>query len=143
MLYIDKCSKLGFQGLALAAVEPLRVRGSFASFFAPSSTLSIVSKTGGVHVFDIVARMLKDDTFKRRDPTDFLNPFVKILDEYSPTIREHAEQWTVDLSRPGEVERKMEELVWLSSFVYGVGGLTPNGFKSDFFLCVTSPFDPR
>ena len=80
---MNKYSKLGFQGLALAAVEPLRVRGSFASFFTPSSTLPIVSEMGGVRVFDIVARMLKDDTFKRRDPTDFLNPFVKILDRKS------------------------------------------------------------
>ncbi|KAF8551785.1 hypothetical protein OG21DRAFT_1512319 [Imleria badia] len=145
------------EGLALAAVETLRVRGSFpASLFAPSLTnvvehtanrlssfalgapgttsLPNVSKMGGVHAFDIVARILKDDTFEHRDPTDPLDPFSEILAEYSPTIKGHAEQWSVDLNQTGEVERKMEELVWLSSLIYGVGGLTPNGFKSDFFL---------
>jgi hypothetical protein len=102
---------------------------------APATAESpIVSKTGGVHAFDIVARILKDQTFKRRDPADFLKHFTEILAECSPTIREHAEQWTVDLNQPGEVERKMEELVWLSSLLYGVGGLTPNGFQADFFL---------
>ncbi|KAG9310841.1 hypothetical protein JVU11DRAFT_8694 [Chiua virens] len=28
----------------------------------------------------------------------------------------------------------MEELVWLSTLLYGPGGLTPNGFLSEFFL---------
>ena len=157
MLCMDEYSKSGFQGLALTAVQALRVRGSLsASLFSPSSTdvvehithrissfaldaptSPIISKTGGVHAFDIVARILKDDTFKPRDPADFLKHFPKILAEYSPTIRAHAEQWTVDLNQPGEVERKMEELIWLSSLFYGVGGLTPNGFQADFFLCVT------
>ena len=133
------------------------VRGSHTSLFTPSSTngvdnvtdhLSsfaldalaatrspIETKTGGIHAFDIVARMLKDDRLNRRAPVDFLKQLREIITEYSPTIREHAEHWTVDLNQPGEVERKMEELVWLGSLIYGVGGLTPNGYRSNFFLC--------
>ena len=116
---------------------------SFALDAAAPIDTPIVSKTGGVHTFDIVARILKDDRFNYRAPVDFISQFMKILFEYSPTVREHAEQWTVDLNQPGEVERKMEELVWLSSLVYGVGGSTPNGFQSDFFLCVTSTLTYR
>ncbi|KAI9463455.1 hypothetical protein HD554DRAFT_2175559 [Boletus coccyginus] len=141
------------EGLAMAAVHDVAARGSLsASLFTPSSTNSadnianhlwsfaldapattntpIVSKAGGVHAFDIVARILKDDRLNHRAPGDS----AELLNEYSPIVREHAEQWTIDLDQPGEVERKMEELVWLSSLVYGVGGSTPNGFQSDFFL---------
>ncbi|KAH0834191.1 hypothetical protein J3R83DRAFT_11503 [Lanmaoa asiatica] len=145
------------EGLALAVAHDVRVPGSLPpSLFAPSSTDSmrhiatrlssltldapaatstpIVSETGGVHAFDIVARMLKDDRLNIKPSTDPINQIVEMLIKYSPTVREHAEQWTVDLNQPGEVERKMEELVWLSSLVYGVGGLTPNGHQCDFFL---------
>jgi hypothetical protein len=102
---------------------------------APTST-PIVSKTDGVHAFDIVARILKDEKFNHRAPADFIKQLMETLVEYFPMVREHAEQWTIDLNQPGEVKRKMEELVWLSTLVYGVGGSTPNGFQSDFFLCV-------
>ncbi|KAG8215387.1 hypothetical protein J3R82DRAFT_8988 [Butyriboletus roseoflavus] len=145
------------EGLAMTAVHDADVKGShlpllfstvgtdsvdhitnhLSSFAldAPASTNTpIVSKTGGVHAFDIVARILKDDKLNRRAPADYAERFKELLVEYSPTIREHAEQWTVDLNQPGEVGRKIEELVWLSSLVYGPGGLTPNGHRSDFFL---------
>ncbi|KAF8554274.1 hypothetical protein OG21DRAFT_1112733 [Imleria badia] len=146
------------EGLALVAVHDVHGRGFLlpSSFFAPCSTNIVentvnrfssfaldapdtpsVFRTGGVHAFDIAARILKDDGIKRREPADFLKHFAEILAEYSSAIKEHAEEWTIDLNQPGEVERKMEELVWLSSLIYGVGGLTPNGFKSDFFLMHT------
>jgi len=152
VMYRGDYSKLGFQGLAMVAVHDVGVRGSLPpSLFAPTSTNNvedianrlwsfaleapaianspIASKAGGVHAFDIVARILKDNRCNRREPTDFID-----------AVREHAEKWTINLDQPGEVERKMEELVWLSSLVYAVGGSTPNGFQSDFFLCVTPPF---
>ena len=156
---------MGPQGLAQAAVHDAPAKESISpSLFSPNSTsvddvtnrlssfaldvpaltdTPIVSKTGGVHAFDIVARILKDDRFNHRAPADFVKQLIEILIEYFPMVREHAEQWTVDLNHPGEVERKMEELVWLSSLVYGVGGSTPNGFQSDFFLCVTSALTCR
>ena len=104
-----------------------------------TTNIPLVSKTGGVHVFDIMARILKDNRLKNRGVSaDFFDQFLKTLHECPPIVREHAEQWTVDLHQPGEIERKTEELVWLSSLVYGVGGLTSNGHQFDFVLCVTS-----
>lgn len=146
----------------MAAIHDVDVRGSYLpSIFAPTSannvnhianrlssfaldapaitSTPIVSKTGGVHTFDIAARILKDDRLNHKASADYAKQFKEILAEYTPTIREHAEQWTIDLNQPGEVERKVEELVWLCSLAYGVGGLTPNGHQSDFLLCVTSP----
>lgn len=142
------------------AVHDLRVRGSLPpSLFTPGATNGVdhisnrlsslaldapavnstpaVSKIGGVHAFDIAARILKDDKFNRKAPADFVDQFAEIFVEYSTIIGEHAEKWTVDPNQPGEIERKMEELIWLSSLIYGIGGSTPKGFQSDFFLCVT------
>ncbi|KAI9463444.1 hypothetical protein HD554DRAFT_2206431 [Boletus coccyginus] len=100
----------------------------------PAIAPSSVSKTNGVHAFDIVARMLKDDRLKCRPSKQFITQFSDTLAGHGSTISSYAEQWTVDLHRPGEVEHKMEEVVWLSSLTYGVGGLAPSGFQSDFFL---------
>ncbi|KAI9463453.1 hypothetical protein HD554DRAFT_1313829 [Boletus coccyginus] len=145
------------EGLAVAAVQDVVVKGSLPSSLftlsltngtdsiagrfwsfaldAPATTNTpIVSKAGGVHAFDVVARILKDNRFNPRAPKGSIARFVELFNEYSPTVREHAEKWTIDLDQPGEVERKMEELVWLGTLVYGVGGWTPNGFQSDFFL---------
>ena len=98
-----------------------------------------VPKIGHVHAFDIVAHILKDDGLSHTAHADFVEQFGEIIAQYSPFIKEHAEKWTVDLTQPGEIERKVEELIWLSSLLYGAGGLAPNGFQSDFFLCVICP----
>ncbi|KAI9463461.1 hypothetical protein HD554DRAFT_2175564 [Boletus coccyginus] len=145
------------EGLAMAAVQDMHVKESLPpSLFAPTPTNSvdnntnhlwslaldapaiastpIVSKAGGVHAFDIVACILKDDRFNLRSSGGSIDQIIELLGENSLTVMGHAEKWTINLDQPGEVERKMEELIWLSSLVYGVGGLTPNGFQSDFFL---------
>ncbi|KAF8126363.1 hypothetical protein EV363DRAFT_1348442 [Boletus edulis] len=146
------------EGLALAAVHRVHLRETYPpSLFAPSSTNTmehivnrlssfaldtpasrntpVVSKTSGVHAFDIAARILNDERFSRRASTDlFSNEFMEMFAENSSMVKEYAKQWTLDLNQPGEIERKMEEVVWLSSLVYGVGGLTASGFQADFFL---------
>jgi len=144
----------------MASVQDVRVGEALPpSLFAPTSTNSvenianclwsfaldapaianspIISKAGGVHAFDIVARILKDDRFNLRASGGSIDRIIELFGENSTAVMEHAEQWTINLDQPGEVKRKMEELVWLSSLLYGVGGSTPNGFQSDFFLCVT------
>ena len=150
----------------MASVHDVHVKGCLPpSLFSPSSTISvddianrissfaldppaptntpIVSKTGGVHAFDIVARILKDKRFNHKAPTGIVTQFAEIITQHLTAVREYAEQWTIDLNQPGEVERKMEELVWLSSLAYGVGGSTPNDFQPDFYLCVTSALTCR
>ena len=155
----DECSKSWSQGLALTAVHALRIRGSLPpSLFDPGftndvgsivdrlSSLSLdtpvvastpVSKTGGVHAFDIVASIIKDERLKRRALGDVVNHFSDVLAEYAPVVQEHVAKWTVDLNQPDEIDRKLEEVIWVSSLIYGVGGFKPNGFKANFFLCVS------
>ncbi|KAI9463459.1 hypothetical protein HD554DRAFT_2040980 [Boletus coccyginus] len=126
------------EGLAMAAVHDCRQHYKLPLVFSvggPAITnIPIVSKAGGVHAFDIVACILKDDRFNLRASGGSIDQIIELLGENSLTVMEHAEKWTINLDQPGEVERKMEELIWLSSLVYRVGGLTPNGFQSDFFL---------
>lgn len=81
--------------------------------------------------------MLKDDKLKRQPSEDINKQFRDTLSENASAIWNYADQWIVDLNQPGEVERKMEEAIWFSSLIYGVGGLRPGGFQADFFLCVT------
>ena len=154
-LYLD------FQGLAQAAVHPSGVQGFFpASLFSPGpmdvvepitshlssltfnapaiANLPTVSKTGGVHAFDIAARMLKDDRFNRKAPTgpEFLNQYLELFIKFHVPVREYAEKWTIDLKQPGEIERKMEEVIWLNALIYGLGSSTSTGPKPDFFMYV-------
>ncbi|KAF9235890.1 hypothetical protein BU15DRAFT_64441 [Melanogaster broomeanus] len=145
------------EGLALCAVEILSERGLYppSAFVpiptaevhgtgdllsslvlnAPPATAPIICKTGGVHAFDIIARMLKDDQFKPKAVVDASQQFADTIAVLGTVIRRYAEMWTVDLTKPGEIERKMEELIWVSSVTYGVGGFDDGkAFKSDFFL---------
>ncbi|KAH7882768.1 hypothetical protein F5I97DRAFT_1908239 [Phlebopus sp. FC_14] len=97
--------------------------------------LSTHSKTSGVHVFDILARMLKDDEFKTTPPKTLADTFPRTLSAYASKISKYAEEWTIDLSQPGEIERKMEEVIWMSSLMYAVGGFDKvKGFQANFFL---------
>jgi len=89
----------------------------------------------GTHIFTIMARMLKDPELKIEKPdfaTNFVNDINKSL---GPKILKYAEQWTLDTSDAKDVERKIEELIWMNTLNYGVGGWHKvNGFKADFFL---------
>ncbi|KAF8439791.1 hypothetical protein L210DRAFT_3504231 [Boletus edulis BED1] len=145
------------EGLALAAVHLAYPKAGLPrSYFAPSSTdgvdhiasqlsllvlnapptvpPSVVSKTKNVHAFDIVARMLKDNRLKRKPSEDINKQFRDTLIENASTLSSYSEQWTVDLNQPKEIERKMEEVIWLNTLLYGVGGLRPSGFQADFFM---------
>lgn len=159
---MDHCDKLDFKGLAQVAVHhPIVKEFIPAPLFSPGSdnvkpitnhlwslTLNVptttnsptVSKTGGVHAFDVVARILKDDKLNRKAPTgmEFVNGHKELFIRFYAPVRTYVEEWTIDLNQPGELERKMEEVIWLNSLIYGVGSLTSTGPKADFFMYVTS-----
>ncbi|KAH7882769.1 hypothetical protein F5I97DRAFT_2076034 [Phlebopus sp. FC_14] len=139
------------EGLAMATGQQVFERGFYPpSLFAAGgpvggaagqlSSLSLDTRsspfnTGCVHAFDIMARMLKDDGFKPTPSKILTDMFPHTLSAYASKIRTYAEEWTIDLSRPGEIERKMEEVIWMSSVVYAVGGFDEaKGLKANFFL---------
>ena len=52
-------------------------------------------------------------------------------------ILRYANEWTLDLSDPKELRRKIEELQWMNTIIYAIGGSSPGKiFHADFFLCV-------
>ncbi|KAF9441184.1 hypothetical protein P691DRAFT_856471 [Macrolepiota fuliginosa MF-IS2] len=63
--------------------------------------------------------------------------------DHNNLIRDYASQWTIGLRKPGELERKIEALIWTLTVMYGVTGLTyaqqvrrgqDGEFNADFIL---------
>jgi hypothetical protein len=52
-------------------------------------------------------------------------------------VREHVEQWDLDDDSSAAVNRRIEEMAWLVSIIYGVGGHRKDKpFKADFYMLV-------
>lgn len=52
-------------------------------------------------------------------------------------IIEYMADWRVDGTNPVDVENKVQELSWLNSILYGIGGwLKDKPFNADFFQYV-------
>lgn len=84
-----------------------------------------------VHAFSILARILKDPEFHGIRQTEGETA------SHSSTLKKYAAEWSLDLSVPGEVERKIEEIVWMNSVIYGVGGWSKGqDYNADFILWV-------
>jgi len=87
----------------------------------------------GTHVFTIMARMLKDPKLKTKNPDGMED--ARVSETHGDLIRKYAEQWTLDTSNPQDLERKIEELIWMNALIYSIGGWSKDhGFKADFFL---------
>lgn len=87
------------------------------------------------HAFSILAKIAQDPRFAPEDKKKFDNDFNKLMIAHGADIWHYAEQWTIDLSQPGEIERKMEECIWTNSIIYAVGGRSKEtGFAANFFL---------
>lgn len=86
------------------------------------------------HAFSILARVLEDPRLASKGPRQPFGQYPDTLVAHGDKIREHVQDWTIDLSKPGEVERKMEECIWISSVMYAIGGWRNKAFTGDFFL---------
>ena len=82
-----------------------------------------------IHAFTILARVLADSA---------LTPLQFGEDEfYQETVKSHGDnivkyvnEWTLD----GDLDKKVEELVWTNVLIYAVGGSEEEGtFNADFF----------
>ncbi|KAF9235888.1 hypothetical protein BU15DRAFT_64439 [Melanogaster broomeanus] len=100
------------EGLALCAVEAASERGLYPpSPFVPIPTAEVHGT--GPPVFNAqpaTAAILS----KIGGTRDFVHQWKDVLAELGTVIRRYTEMWTVDLTEPGEIERKMEELIWVS-----------------------------
>ncbi|KAG8978358.1 hypothetical protein FRC05_010603 [Tulasnella sp. 425] len=91
--------------------------------------------TGGSHSLDILHRMLQDPNLAagKTCRQDSGSKFSDTLRAAGDKIREYAKMWQVDSE--SEVPQKLEEVAWLATLVYGLGGWRKGkDFRSDFFL---------
>ena len=94
--------------------------------------LTSKNSTVDIHAFSILARVLKDPElggFKQPPPeVDF---FPELIETYGDTIVKYVDQWTLD----GDLEKKVQELLWVNTLLYAVGGaVNKEQFNADFFL---------
>lgn len=84
----------------------------------------------GTHAFTILARILADPRLKLEKPKDESLIYTNVLEYNGDAIREYVDQW--DLT--GDIQKKLEELLWTNVLIYGVGGSEKSGdFNADFF----------
>ncbi|KAF8915039.1 hypothetical protein CPB85DRAFT_1218283 [Mucidula mucida] len=139
------------EGLAQAAVHEARDAPFYPASLFDSESVSALNGLASkldthlvldgpkpkkeVHLFDIMARILKDDRFKD-PPADMQEFFTETKKANSSAIVEYANQWTLNLEEPGDVHRKIEQLQWMNTLIYGVSGFNApeKEFFADFFL---------
>lgn len=125
-------------GSSMSALSRLTAALSFSS----------ATPSEGLHSFDIVASMLEDPDLARgkafhisegvSDPQDEDSDKLQAtLSNVGDRILKYANQWKVDATDKDKLSAKLEELGWLASLIYGVGGLqSDEEFNADFILCV-------
>jgi hypothetical protein len=134
----------------LASVHPYEFLPSY--LFEPSGTTAVKETTSRLaslflntktstapsqleeppknHAFSILAKIMQDSKFTKE-----IKDFNSLMSEHGDTIWRYAEQWTIDLSQPGEIERKMEECIWTGTILYSIGGWNKeSSLTADFAL---------
>ncbi|KAF8151722.1 hypothetical protein B0H34DRAFT_801407 [Crassisporium funariophilum] len=145
------------EGLAQAAVHKL---DSTSISLIPASSfehtgVSLVSRftqavgmsdktkpTNKTHAFTILAKVLNDPRFTPGKQPDEFSFYIESVAKSGEAIREYVDQWSLD----GDIEKKVEELLWTNVLIYGIGGSEKSGnFNADFFhmhLVTSSLFLP-
>jgi len=85
------------------------------------------------HAFSILAKIIHDPRFAPNEMEKYIDDLDGLLAVHGADIWRYAEQWTIDLSQPGEIDRKMEECIWTNTIIYAIGGWSKEkGFTADF-----------
>jgi hypothetical protein len=125
-----------FERGSSTAVEETTAR--LASLLLNRKTPIAASQLGQLkrnHAFSILANIIQDPQFAPKEREKYINDFNGLLKVHGADIWRYAEQWTIDLTQPGEIERKMEECIWTNTIIYAVGGWSKeSGFTANFFL---------
>lgn len=78
---------------------------------------------------------MQDSKFAPKEVEKHFKNFNGLMFEHGDVIWRYAEQWTIDPSQPGEIERKIEECIWTSTILYSIGGWNKDkSLAADFFL---------
>ncbi|KXN91334.1 Oxidoreductase AflY [Leucoagaricus sp. SymC.cos] len=124
-----------------------------ASYIVPGVGTAVQSHEN-VHALTVLARVAEDSKLTLPSDLDELNIVENTVADHSDLIRDYAMQWSIDLSKAGEINRKVEELSWMAVVIYGIAGWTwaqqvkqgtEGNFNADFFfvhLVTSSAFIP-
>ncbi|KAG6867506.1 hypothetical protein C0993_001915 [Termitomyces sp. T159_Od127] len=120
-------------------IEGNSVKGNTEDTFSRFKSLLISSSDSkpasdhGTHVFTVVARILKDAELGKVPDTES-GMFIYTMTNHVSKIIEHMADWRVDGTNLADVENKVQELSWLNSILYGIGGWSKDKpFNADFF----------
>ncbi|KAG1865062.1 hypothetical protein C8R48DRAFT_797648 [Suillus tomentosus] len=107
-------AELGIPGMIVEGEEPVRLQWKSPQLDLASLSLNTKAPTAPSqvaqppknHAFSILAEIMQDPTFTPKKIKQHFRHFDGLMSEHGDTIWDHAKQWTIDPSEPGEIERK-------------------------------------
>ncbi|TFK60286.1 hypothetical protein BDN72DRAFT_872922 [Pluteus cervinus] len=126
----------GLAHTAIHATESANILPDSLFEEAPTAGLERLNLSGhaqpNVHALTVLARMLDDSELVNSGPSEVWQIFSSAM-KHGDSITRYANAWSCNLSIPGELERKIEELVWMNTIIYGISGWT-YGQGRDHFI---------
>ncbi|KAG5649981.1 hypothetical protein H0H81_001205 [Sphagnurus paluster] len=148
MIHAGYGCEFGLPGMVVEALASAAVHEASTSVLLPESlwtsqvptneSLTLGTKPStppvkNVHAFTIVARILRDQELGKIEEKDPIGTFTTLLQRHGEYLNKYLVQWTYDRSDPREPERKIEEIVWTNTIIFGIGGWSKGKrFNSDF-----------
>ncbi|KAF5375845.1 hypothetical protein D9615_008239 [Tricholomella constricta] len=141
MIHVGNGLEFGLPGLVAEGLAWTAVHFPSSSLVIPASLWETTTTTqsaaqGNTHALTIISRIANDARFDAVPRVElYYDIFSSTTAKYSEAINAYVRAWSYDRTDPGEVERKIEELVWANTVIYAVGGWTEGeAFNADFFL---------
>ncbi|KAF8881611.1 hypothetical protein BD779DRAFT_1675363 [Infundibulicybe gibba] len=117
-------TEFGLPGMVMEGLSQMAVHeANTSAIITPNLfTKSTTDRGSGhnTHAFSIVARILKDSRFNGKKPSDQFMMFRDTMNQHGEALAQYVSEWTLDMSDPGEVERKVEEIAWTNAIIYGL-----------------------
>jgi hypothetical protein len=124
-----------FEHGSMTAVEGATTRLASLPLNRETSIPSKLDLSKINHAFSILVKITQDSQFAPKEREKYMNDFKGLLRAHDSDVWRYTEQWTIDVSQPGEIERKMEECIWTGTVLYAIGGWSKEkGFTANIFL---------
>ncbi|KAG6915263.1 hypothetical protein DXG01_012424 [Tephrocybe rancida] len=91
------------------------------------------SQGKSVHIYTVLTHALHDPDLRTVGDMSEEGMFGWTMRNHGASIMRHMADWRVDATDPVEVERKVEELCWGNTVLFGVGGCVGKVFNANFF----------
>ncbi|KDR73017.1 hypothetical protein GALMADRAFT_745407 [Galerina marginata CBS 339.88] len=132
--FAEGLSQTAVHGASSTKVLPptmfVQSEAGLASRFASVIGLGSKVEKKDVHAFTILARVLADPAFVPTKIPDEYGFYKETVELHGDAIQKHVDQWSLN----GDLQKKLDELVWTNALIYGVGGFEGDGkINADFF----------